>query len=72
MDESRRKQEWFHPDVPKNPILPEEEHRMSDCRSTLSDSPAFTVDDPRFNKVFKAILGLCLYLSLLSPPQLMR
>lgn len=52
------KQEWFHRDVPKNPVLPEEEHRMTDCRSTVSD---FTVGEPQFNKVLKAILGLCLY-----------
>lgn len=46
------KQEWFHRDVPKNPVLPEEGHGMTDCRST---------GDPQFNKVLKAIHGLCLY-----------
>lgn len=34
------KQEGFHRDGPKNPVLPGEEHRMTDCRSTVSD---FTV-----------------------------
>lgn len=43
-------------------ILPEEELRMTDCRSNVSDLSAFPVGDPQFNKVLKAILGLCLYL----------
>lgn len=44
----------------KDSVLPEEEHRMTDYHSTVSDLSAFTVGDPQFNKVLKVILGLCL------------